>query len=131
MFNTKQALFDAVATHLLAQGKQAIDEMTNICKYRAPDGSKCGIGGLIPDELYNPEMEGHMVWGGSDMGDRICETAGIPPELIDFSVVLQGAHDQGNDSNDDAWRKSWRDQMFLIAASNELNTGVFDGWRAS
>jgi hypothetical protein len=28
------------------------------CMYRNPDGLKCAIGCLIPDEVYTPDMEG-------------------------------------------------------------------------
>lgn len=53
---TQQEIFDYVATFLIKQGKPAMDGYR--CMYRAPDGSKCAGGCLIPDEVYHPSMEG-------------------------------------------------------------------------
>lgn len=60
---TKQEIFNKVRDHLLAQGKAAKGPLSQdsgnmTCMYRAPDGSKCAIGCLIPDDKYFPEMEG-------------------------------------------------------------------------
>jgi len=52
----KQAIFDQVKHHLLAQNALALDD--DDCVYRAPDGRRCAIGALIPDDLYHEEMEG-------------------------------------------------------------------------
>lgn len=55
MVLTAQEIFDQSATHLLKQNKQAMNGMT--CRYRADDGCKCAVGGIIPDELYDPVIE--------------------------------------------------------------------------
>jgi hypothetical protein len=52
---TDQQVFDTVVKHLLTQNKRSADH--TICLYRGPHGSKCAIGCLIPDELYQPWME--------------------------------------------------------------------------
>jgi hypothetical protein len=57
---TEQEIFDTVALHLIKQGKQSIDADDN-CLYRGPEGLKCAIGCLIPDELYLSKMECHGV----------------------------------------------------------------------
>lgn len=55
-------IFTTVRDHLLKQGRRS--EIVNPetggaeCRYRAPDGLKCALGCLIPDELYTPEIEG-------------------------------------------------------------------------
>ncbi len=58
---TKQQVFDKVTTHLLTQREKAVDGClgngTPRCLYRAPNGRKCAVGGLIPDSLYDPGME--------------------------------------------------------------------------
>ena len=52
-----QEIFDKVATHLSKQGHRAFDD--NACMYRSPNGDKCAMGCLIPDEEYNADtMEG-------------------------------------------------------------------------
>ena len=57
---TKQQVFDKVATHLLTQGKasRAVVGGEVGCAYRGEDGTSCAVGCLLPDELYDPEMEG-------------------------------------------------------------------------
>ncbi len=39
-------------------GARAYDENQGMCMYRTPDGNKCAVGCLIPDEEYNTDMEG-------------------------------------------------------------------------
>lgn len=58
-----QEIFDKVFAHLLKQGCRAMEGQS--CRYRArpspgSDGQvlSCAIGALIPDELYNPAIEG-------------------------------------------------------------------------
>lgn len=59
MMMTPQEIFDTVANHLRKQGRPAMSEGN--CVYRGPDGTKCAIGCLIPDELYEEDMEGRGV----------------------------------------------------------------------
>ncbi len=51
----RQRVFDIVLDHIRAQGKPAFIKGT--CLYRAPDGCKCAIGALIPDDSYFGTME--------------------------------------------------------------------------
>lgn len=53
----KQEIFETVSKHLFAQGERSYDEVECICQYRGPDGTKCAIGALIPDELYDRKMD--------------------------------------------------------------------------
>jgi len=43
-------------------GKKSADDDSGLCRYRSKDGLKCAVGGLLTDEEYFPEMEGHIVW---------------------------------------------------------------------
>lgn len=52
----RQAVFTTAVTGLLAQGGPAYT--TNGCRYRAPNGNKCAIGHLIPDDMYRSRLEG-------------------------------------------------------------------------
>lgn len=54
-----QSIFDKVVTHLLTQGRKAINEAGG-CRYRY-GALKCAAGCLIPDEDYRPEFEGKAV----------------------------------------------------------------------
>ena len=58
--------FHIMARHLLNQGRRAkslAPSPENSCLYRAPGGLKCAVGALIPDEVYNPNMEGTTASG--------------------------------------------------------------------
>jgi hypothetical protein len=84
--HTLQEVFDQVATHLLTQGKQALDG--DRCLYRAPDGTKCAIGCLISDEEYKPEIEGHSI---RDLADLFLLHANL--QVFDLLKALQRIHD--------------------------------------
>jgi hypothetical protein len=52
---TDQTAFDAVVRHLAKAPCRAV--IDSACQYRTPDGGKCAIGALIPDDLYRPQYE--------------------------------------------------------------------------
>lgn len=52
----RQAIFNKVKAHLLAQNARALNSY-GLCMYRTEDGKKCAIGCLIPDDKYAHEME--------------------------------------------------------------------------
>lgn len=54
----KQEIYNKVRDHLLAQGKRA--GTATRCLYRHGN-LKCAIGSLIPDEAYDPAIEGDGV----------------------------------------------------------------------
>lgn len=54
---TPQETFDRVVTHLRKQGRKSVDPSTHRCMYRGPDGLKCAVGALIPDEKYSAVFE--------------------------------------------------------------------------
>ena len=59
-----QEIFDTVATHLLKQGRRAVNpDIPEMCHYRGAGGTACAVGVLIPDEVYDPMMEGRTVIG--------------------------------------------------------------------
>lgn len=54
----RREIFDKVKAHLLEQNERSsrINDM-DTCLYRGPNGLKCAVGVLIPDDLYHPDME--------------------------------------------------------------------------
>lgn len=61
---TKQEIFEKIATHLLTQNKKSMTTFPitkvrdgQICAYRGDNNTKCAVGLLIPDEIYNENME--------------------------------------------------------------------------
>lgn len=95
----KAEIFEKVQTHLLAQKCRSagINPQTEnfICLYRGPEGLMCAAGCLIPDELYDPSMEGcncqegavakALIQAGVDMSD------GTIAMMVDS---LQDMHDR-------------------------------------
>jgi hypothetical protein len=53
--STMQKLFNRIVRHLLKQNAQAM--LHGSCMYRAPDGKRCAVGGVLPNRLYKPNME--------------------------------------------------------------------------
>lgn len=109
-----QDVFDTISTHLLKQGKKASYKNTHgtdICCYRQKVGDeilRCAAGCLIPDSLYNPEVEG---WSWSTYKDSkpsdICELLKIPhhKELIRRLQVVHDSHPV----------KNWPDELANLA----------------
>lgn len=84
---TRQEIFNTVATALLAQGKASYARYGG-CLYRGPDGTKCAVGHLIPDEKYRPSLEGK----GAEHAD-VVRAASIPDGERGFVRKLQFLHD--------------------------------------
>ena len=57
--NTQEA-FHAMVQHLREQGMRS-ETGSSVCVYRHPDGLRCAIGAIIPDELYAEDFEGRTV----------------------------------------------------------------------
>lgn len=58
----RQDIFDRALAHLRTQRQPALNHYQDHdesprCLYRTPEGLKCAIGALIPDENYNPDLE--------------------------------------------------------------------------
>ncbi len=106
---TKQEIFDRVADHLAKQGAPAVGEIITdaggepACQYRAPNGRRCAIGALIPDELYEVRLEGS--WA-SQLGERSselffydkCGLGGVRGYFLD---CLQNVHDEAAEDYSD------------------------------
>ena len=53
---TDQETFDKVKKHLLTQNRVSY-LVYHGCMYKGPDGLKCAVGCLIPDEIYDVSIE--------------------------------------------------------------------------
>lgn len=103
-----QEIFDKVWDHFivkrnppsLAEDTEALRSGAVQCLYRGPNGERCAIGLLIPDEVYTPNMEKASIGDLIDSG-----TSHIPGEEraklfdlfdgVDFEFLadIQNAHD--------------------------------------
>ena len=90
----QQEIFDKVATHLIAQGKQSLgsreDTHAKGCAYRGDDGTMCAAGCLIPGDEYKPDFEG-IPW--NSIAKDIPTFANAPQGVHDLITSLQGVHD--------------------------------------
>ena len=98
-----QVIFDTVLDKLRVQGCASIDPNTGDCLYRGPEGRRCAAGWLIPDHLYNPNMEGKAV-------ARLPEFRDHPHRRL--LSLLQFAHDYALTQS----QELWEERMRLLAA---------------
>lgn len=84
--NDKQAVFDFVAAHLLAQGRAATTNSKLLCRLRGAGGTMCAVGCLIPDADYHSSMEDGVatMWRNNHFPN---------PEVRDVIRGLQRVHD--------------------------------------
>jgi hypothetical protein len=122
-----QDLFDCAVEHLARQKKQAAvwddrfkDSKVIACRYRTEDGCACVVGHVLPDDVYDPAMEGQIVY-------RIVEDyPGLPEwfrekNLLGFLDQLQDLHDTAKSMTD------LKDGLENIAADYRLDRGAIDG----
>lgn len=116
---TNQETFDTVARHLLTQAEKAIRTGTlDECAYRGDRGLRCAVGCLLPDDLYDPSMEGQSCFKGSDVG-AIMQRLGYDPGLLE---LLQAIHDSRSVAG-------WPDALGDLAARKWLSAAVVDDLR--
>lgn len=95
----RQTMFDRVYRHFVidrASPSVVFTCGTVQCRYRGPNGERCALGLLIPDDAYEPTMEGTLALGLLD--NKLCARLGIDIDDVDFVDELQGAHDHSVDA---------------------------------
>ena len=107
----KQQMFNRVADHLLAQNDRSLNSNGD-CVYRGSHGRKCAIGCLIPDELYDPSIEGHGVDIITAENHKIA--AIIPDFALPLAGELQALHDNYTP-------EVWRDELAGLAFKHGLD----------
>lgn len=126
---TPQEIYDTVAKHLFTQGKRSgepTDSTAFSCMYRGPGGTKCAVGAIISDEVYNPDMEGQSVVGLFDP-DATAEGGFELPawmkENLSLLMALQDAHDY-------SWywhaTTSMKSRLQEVAQRHKLSAAVLD-----
>jgi len=120
---TAQEIFDAVVKHLAKQKRKCAiptsetGSKTDTCKYRH-NGYACAIGHLIPDEVYDPKMEGFTLSGLVDEN-----FSGLPSyfsKYRNFLQYLQQAHDFCRGLS------SIKEELGYVAKQFELDPSVID-----
>jgi hypothetical protein len=88
-------VFNKVKQHLLTQNERSTVYInSDRCSYRGDNGMSCAIGILIPDELYNPCMEGsnfyELLEGFPAVAIHL-DLDGL--EDVEFLAEIQNIHD--------------------------------------
>lgn len=81
---SEQEVFDQVARHLLAQGKQS--KHLGSCVYRGQEGTKCAAGCLMSDFEYEEQFE-NQGW------KRLVHENLVPGVHVNLIHALQVVHD--------------------------------------
>ncbi len=122
---TKQETFDKVVRALRKQGSKAMNSQRQ-CVYRTTDGCKCAAGHLIPDDRYEPSMEGLGVCdfekGGSDPTplELLLKELGYDLDLV---ADLQACHDM---SSSVSFLPEFTGKARSLALDNDLDPAVCD-----
>lgn len=90
-----QEVFDTVIRHLVNQRKASVNGYNGECVYRGPDGTKCAVGCLIPDEVYNVGMEGKNVY--DLLHYAACNEINLPEEITEHRALLKNLQDLHDD----------------------------------
>lgn len=100
-----QEIFDTVAKHLLTQnavsasGERHSPSNAFECLYRGDNGLRCAVGCLIPDDVYDPVME------GSPAVELICNFPRLF-HLREHSHMLSDLQDMHDEEDPRYWPKS-------------------------
>lgn len=116
-----QEMFNVVVEHLRKQNAKSEREadhkycVSSICCYRSPDGKKCAIGCLIPDEEHDPKMDENA---GSDIDQLIKSWLSVPlREKFERHVALLSELQYEHDT----YRvEEWEARLAMVASRFEL-----------
>jgi hypothetical protein len=117
-FNSEQELYEYIGEFLIKQGIQS--KCANHCLYRGPNNTKCAVGCVITDEVYNIEYEGLSIYGIKNYKEE------IPLYIIEYAYFLekmQEFHD-----NDENWNENGLiiEKLIKFGKENNLNTSKFE-----
>jgi hypothetical protein len=112
-----QQIFNKVAKHLLKQNKQSLLAFGSVCAYKNPDGLKCAIGCLIPNQLYSPGMEEKSI--RQIFKNSYGLQALFKDESLDLLETLQNLHDMDKPNR-------WESGLRIIAKDYGLDASVLN-----
>lgn len=123
-FNRQEA-FDIAVKGVTAQGCASYDQGIG-CLYWGPNGTKCAVGFLIPDELYSPNLENKIPT--DDSFDKVAEKLGWTTDDREFLVRLQRyTHDEASDPGGAAgFAELFKRYVKRFAATEGLTVPVLD-----
>lgn len=91
-----QKMFNKAVRAMRKQGVVCVNS-NDECRYRGPKGLKCIAGHLIPDSLYNPEMEGRnirgLIYDFPEIKHYFQIRYSVTKNTLNLLAYLQSAHD--------------------------------------
>lgn len=118
-----QIIFDKVVRHLFKQNKKCVDPETKKCLYRGPNNTKCAIGALIPDSIYEDCMENKRASVLIGRFERVGDI--IKPENCSLADSLQQVHDEAKMTKKNTFdKKHLRSSLENVAKHYNLSTKV-------
>jgi hypothetical protein len=114
----KQAIFDKVWKHFVVDGGGY--SATGICNYRDGKGNSCAVGCLIPDELYDPLMEGSGLMTNPKVQNVLTDLFGAVYSDFKFFQDLQLIHDGWYRHNNTLFIEHMRRNLLSFAAKEGL-----------
>jgi hypothetical protein len=87
-FKTRQEIFNVAFLGMKSQGFKMSVNGNGVCAYRSPNGLKCAVGFLIPDDKYSKSLEGL-----SASSEVILGITEVSPHDKRFLKDLQEIHD--------------------------------------
>lgn len=108
-----QEIFDYVVDHLRRQGEEARN-IGGSCVYRNNRGQSCAVGCLIPDELYDRELETDSPSNTSFW--KVLNLNAPSSDRVRLLADLQLTHDLG--------KGHWEEQLIHVADKRSL---TFEG----
>ncbi len=116
---TLQEIFDKTTNAIIAQGGPSLTrKVERGCAYRGVNGRKCAIGHLIPDELYDKDIEGGGFQALLDEHPELAthfktiSTDKKAPRLLES---LQYAHDAAVVDSSEYYFDSYKREIVAVA----------------
>jgi hypothetical protein len=115
---TAQEIFSVVWERAKDQNFAVDTPETGVCMYRAPNGLKCFVGDLIPDDIYHKGIENHSaeeLINNRNACARFFTAEDLEIDIaIEFILSLQSVHDKTEDPAE------WPNDLIDIARSYSL-----------
>jgi hypothetical protein len=119
---TRQDLFDVIAWNLLRQNAKATAPDGVKCRYRAPDGKRCAIGWIMPDDVYSEALEYR---GVPDVATVLMGTeyGGDYARFLDRHIGMLNDFQEMHDARQP---REWPVYLRAIAQRHGLNANTVD-----
>lgn len=121
---SQQDIFTSIVTQTLRQGARSLradktGKSMPVCAYRGAEGRKCAVGGVLPDEVYSPDMD-QAAGTIADVLEQLTVRYGAEAEIVkeitrDLDLLTRCQH-----VHDDVLPEDWYNEFARIARDFDL-----------